>query len=92
VDEFFLLLLKVPDRGIWHTAVLSYDSNYPLILVTNSDSYKTFIPKGRNDVANLPVANIKKVGKIAVRRKTTSLVVEAVNFYEEDFLHKRQFI
>jgi hypothetical protein len=92
VHKFLLLLLKVADFRIWHTALLSYDSDYPLILVANSDSYKTLIPKRRNDVSNLPVAIIKKLGQIAVRRKTASLVVEAVNFYEEDFLHKRQFI
>ena len=47
----------------------------------------------RSDVGgNLTGTHAEKVREVLVRRKTAALVVEAVDFHEQDFLHERKLL
>ena len=67
-------------------------SDDPLVIVLDGDGDKSLNLQVGDMLLNLSLTDFEKFGKIAVGSVTTALVVERMNFYEQNLLHDRELV
>ena len=92
MDKFILLFSETMKFLGRHTTVFSSGMDRAFVFFANDDRDET-VRLERGKVANnLSDAHLEEFRKIGIRRITTPLVVKAVNFHKEHFLHRAEMI
>ena len=90
VDKFLMVLLQLLHVGIRHTRILADGVDHPVVAVLDGDGDEALLFQRADVRADLAFTDVKKFRKVAVRGEAAILVIERVDFNEQDFFHKRK--
>ena len=88
----FLHLHQLVDIRLGDVCVFAFAANGAVIAILDGDLDQSLFLQAGNVGADLPWADAEEIGKILVRCVAAALVVETVDFDEEDFFEKRKVL
>ena len=90
VDKILVILLQSLHGGIRHARILADGVDYPVVAVLNQDGDEAFLFQRADVRADLSFADVEKFRKVSVGGIATVLVIEGVDFNEQNFFHQRK--
>jgi hypothetical protein len=90
VDKFLMLLLQLLHVGIRHARILADGVDHTVVAVLDGDGNEALLFQCADVRADLPFTDIEKFREVAVGGIATVLVVEGMDFNEQNFFHKRK--
>ena len=92
VDKIRPLLLQPADFMVGHAGEPPGGVDHAFVQVMNGDGDEAFLLQRCDVPGDAARMQSEKGGEVFIGRKTAALVVERVDFHEQDFLHERELV
>ena len=90
VDKFLMLLLQLLHVGIRHASILADGVDHPVVAVLDGDGNEALLFQRADVRADLAFADIEEFGEVTIGGIAAVLVVERMDFNEQNFFHQRK--
>ena len=92
VDKFTLALTNAFEVFVLDAGILPHHVDHAVVAIFDRNGNKTLLLEGTDVGANLPFADAKELGEVAVGCIAAVFVVQGLNLDKENFLHERKLL